>query len=583
MDSTTEFTCPHARECSGCTLGHLPYSAQLAAKLERVRASFRRYPQLAHTPAEIVGAPRQIGYRLRTKYVADGNVLGLYARGTHRVVDVPQCQVQSPRLAQVAERLRRVLPELNLALAGLDLREVDAGVLATLIVPPHVTDEQLAAARDRVTAAVPEIVGLASSRRQPDAPQLLGHSLRVWSGPDGHKHELPAGAPWTYAAHGAFTQVHADQVATLHRAIETQIERKLGSLERASVLELYAGSGALSLRLAARGASVTAVESFTPATTRLEQAAREQHLPLQVYGQDARGALAGVLREARFDAVLVNPPRRGLERAVRCAIAGLHARLLVYVSCSPETLARDLAHLAHLGWAVREVLAIDMIPLSDAVEVFTVLEPAQPPPVRMLHQTDAWLAVDKPAHISPAGLLRRVQQLPGLEHASAPLTLPLLLSGVSLLHTSARSVDSVTIACEASVSRYIALAKGVVRSKGTIRRAPGRASNLETRYVRRRVIAGHSLVDVTSASTDPGVVLWQLAEIGHPVLGDAKHGDAATCRYFEKRHGLDRPFLHRSALTLRWMGQDVTLESQLAGDLDAVLASMAAKPSPDAD
>ena len=119
------------------------------------------------------------------------------------------------------------------------------------------------------------------------------------------------------------------------------------ALGKPRVLELYAGSGALSLALAEAGATVLAVESFAPACERLSRAAREQRLSLEVQQGDA-GVVAQALSQQgqRFDVVVVNPPRRGLDVQVREAVAHLGPQRMAYVSCNPATLARDLAHLA---------------------------------------------------------------------------------------------------------------------------------------------------------------------------------------------------------------------------------------------
>src|SRR5690606_18549728 len=159
----------------------------------------------------------------------------------------------------------------------------------------------------------------------------------------------------------------------------------LGGLGGSRLLELYAGSGALALRLAARGASLTAVEAFAPAVERLALAAREQGLAVEARAADAevflreRAQANGAPASPAFDAVLVDPPRRGLAPKVRAAVAALAPRRISYVSCEPQTLARDLAHFRLLGYGAESLEAFDMIPWSDAVEVLALLAPMPPP------------------------------------------------------------------------------------------------------------------------------------------------------------------------------------------------------------
>src|SRR5690606_20899830 len=100
----------------------------------------------------------------------------------------------------------------------------------------------------------------------------------------------------------------------------------------------------------------------------------------------------------RFDAVVVDPPRRGLSPRVREAVAALAGEVIVYVSCAPETLARDLAHLAWLGWRAARLAPFDLMPLTAEVECLAVLARGAPPAPTVLYEDAALLAVAKPPH-----------------------------------------------------------------------------------------------------------------------------------------------------------------------------------------
>ena len=188
------------------------------------------------------------------------------------------------------------------------------------------------------------------------------------------------------AAHGAFTQAHLGQANAAHG----RIEQALKELESTRVLELYAGSGALALRLAAAGFAVTAVEAFGPALSHVERAAREQKLTLRtVNGQAERVLRDFCARGERFEALLVNPPRRGLSTEVRRRASALEASAILYMSCDPATLARDLAHLAELGYAAEQLWPFDMIPHSAAVESLVVLRRGPLPTPKVLYEARA--------------------------------------------------------------------------------------------------------------------------------------------------------------------------------------------------
>jgi 23S rRNA (uracil1939-C5)-methyltransferase len=584
--------CPHSVRCPGCALLALPYPAQLEVKGRRLSDALAGYAALTEpVVGPAMGADPATNYRVRAKLVAAGGALGLFERGGHEIVDIPACQVLTPRVSAAVAELRAVLTELP-AVSSVDVRETDAGMIVTLALPPRTSASERSRVSERVRSEVKDVVTLALSSREPDAPQLLGAELRVVHGPEALKHTFETGTPYHYAAPGAFTQTHTGQTRWLHHAIE----RVLGELSAEpsaaqplaglELLELYAGSGALALRLSARGANVTHVESFEPAVKLAERAAREQGLALRAIASDAASALRLLLRErARFDAVLVNPPRRGLDPDVRRLVSELSPRLLVYVSCDPLTLARDADHFARLGHRLVQVTPFDMIPQSDAVETLALLRPFAPPLPRVLHAGNDFLAVEKAPHEPTlpqsehrGSLLERVRRLPGGAEAVAATRLELGTSGVCLFARTPTELERLSAALEHAELRYLALVRGPTRAQGTLR-ATGRNRTSATpelpsiRYERRELVGGHSLLEVSTAPSQAPRIKTRLADIGHPVLGDAKQGDARSNAHFFHRHALDRSFLHVSELSL---GDEPTLRAKLPADLARVLASLRA-------
>jgi 23S rRNA (uracil1939-C5)-methyltransferase len=356
------------------------------------------------------------------------------------------------------------------------------------------------------------------------------------------------------------------------------------------VLELFAGSGALGLALAADGAQVLLADSFAPALAGAERAAREQRIAgVEVRTGDAAEVAAKLAAAgARFDAVVANPPRRGLAPALRDALATLAPPLLVYVSCEPTTLARDLAHLRRLGLAAGAIEAFDMIPLSDEVECAALLRPAAPPPPHVLFEDEGVLIVDKdpfepttPQGEHATSLLARVRRLPGAEEAVPVHRLDLGTSGACVFARRAALAGewARALADPTAHKEYLAGVRGIAREKGVVTRPlleHGRASAARTRYRRVRLLGGHSLLRVSPEQGRTHQIRRHLAAIGHPLLGDARHGHAPTNRHLYERHGLDRPFLHCARLGVAHprTGERVVVESPLAADLAAVEASL---------
>ncbi len=584
--------CEHGARCGGCAWLGVPEPEQLAGKQQVVREALAPYPCLRALALEPVAPGRPpTGYRTRAKLmVSRAGAIGLYARGSHEVVDIPHCRVLGAELAAVVDEVRALARQHEGALASLDVREARcAGELALLVT---LGGEPAARARlealAREVAALPHVTGVAVSERDPRAPTFFGGLPRLVCGAGSARDSLTPQGPYVLATHGGFVQAHRAQAAAMASRVTRALGEALGTLSGSRLLELYAGSGALGLLLCQQGARCVLVEQLEPALTLAQQAAGEQ----DVTGMQARAGDALQICRAlahggeRFDAVIVNPPRRGLPAALREQIAGLCPRALAYVSCEPRTLARDLAHLAQLGYAAHALAPFDMMPLTDAVETLALLSPAPPPPIPVLYEDEELLAVDKPPHLptTPQGegagsLLERVRAQRGLAELAAVHRLDRGTSGVCLLCKRRASVAAFSRALQLGGKHYTALARGVAREKGSVRRAlreAGAVRPARTRYTRLELLAGHSLLHVRPDEGRTHQIRRHLTGIGHPVLGDARHGDPASNRHFEHRHGLDRSFLHLTRVELAHprSGSELVLESALAPDLASVLASL---------
>ena len=458
--------CDHAARCAGCPLIDRPYPDQLETKRARVRRALSLYPALASVPvSEVEPAEPVVAYRTRAKLVVGSQgELGLFARGEHEVVDIPRCRVIAPVLSRVADALRERIDAdartrgplapagavFGGALRAVDLREVcDGGgeiarmraisvsgrpaALVTLVFDREAAPARavLVEAASALVRSVPEVIGVAASFQRSDAPQVLGSETiplaGVQTAPD------RAGASRVIATFGSFVQAHRGQAAKIHALIAGTVG---APGRKARVLDLYGGSGAMALGLAAAGAQVLLVESFGPAVAQAEAAAREQGLSVRARHDDVTRAIESLVREREtFDVAVLNPPRRGTSPEVREGPARLAPETVVYVSCDPSTLARDLDHFARLGYVAPAVQPFDMIPLSEEVETVAVLRRGQPAPPRVVYEDEAILAVVKgphePVSAGPgSSLTSRVRALPGAERACVVLPLDAGASGI---------------------------------------------------------------------------------------------------------------------------------------------------------
>lgn len=589
----------------------LSYDEQLARKQGRVAEALARHRELADVVAEpCLAAEPVAAYRTRAKLmVARGPRIGLYGRaGAHIVVDIPGCVVLAPPLREVAKALRALLKDPPAgtgemlvpfdsttdegALTAVDLREVregdaDASVLVTLVLGNHAILDHaaLVAAAKAIRASCPNVVGVAANFRAKGSPQVLGPETRVLDGADLVRDRM--GRAWQLVSFGSFVQAHRGQAARIHDHLAHAIAGESGSLRGKRVLDLYGGSGAIGLSLASEGAHLELVESFAPAAEGARRAAREQGLhDVRVLSMDAADGAALLLSEGkRFDAVVANPPRRGLAPEVRTNIARLAPPVIAYVSCDPDTLARDLGHFARLGYATATVQPFDMIPLTGEVESVGVLHRGKPLAPTVLYEDDDILVIDKPPHepTTPQGehaisLLERVRQLLSVPDATPVHRLDIGTSGLLLIARSPDRVAAFQRALVAETGRkiYLAAVKGITPVKGTIARPlrdAGRMLPSRTRYRRLAILSGHSLLRVLPEEGRTHQIRRHLKGIGHPVLGDERYGHAPSNRHFIEKYALDRSFLHCVRLEIDHprKGSRLVVESPLPGDLRGVL------------
>ncbi|MCC7534687.1 MAG: class I SAM-dependent RNA methyltransferase [Deltaproteobacteria bacterium] len=354
--------CPIADRCGGCPLMSLAPHAQRHAK----RAWIEKAVAEVGAPAvEEVAAERALGYRRRARFRWRGapRALGFDVARTRTLVDIERCAVLEPALSLALDAVRsRLLPHLSgqgeLALA------LGAGGVAVARVTSDATQRPATyeAARTLVERAdlagvVLEIAGA--------GPASIGDPREHTAGLDG----LPlVGTPA-----GGFSQAN--------REVNDMLVRKaveLASHAGRRVLELYAGHGNLTIALALEAQSVVAVETDRHACTALRANLEARaHRHVRVVEALAADHVARVGR-SEHDVLVVDPPRGGLDRAVLARIPQLRIPRIVYVSCNPPVLARDLAQLASHGYRADRAVALEMFPQTSHVEALVSLGTGSP-------------------------------------------------------------------------------------------------------------------------------------------------------------------------------------------------------------
>jgi 23S rRNA (uracil1939-C5)-methyltransferase len=371
-----EPACPGFGRCGGCLWQHLAYPAQLAAKRARVVAALGE----GVIVGEVRPSPQLLGYRNKGKYVVGraggGVVLGAYAPRSHQVIDTLGCRVVAPIIDEVATWIRGAAERAQLVpydestrvgeLRYVVIREAAGDVMIALVVAPGTPRAKLEHAANALAKhpALRGLVAITNDRRD-GAIVPSGSSAQVLFG-HGHLVEEIAGVKLEVGA-SEFLQVNRAQA----QAMYTRVAELAGDMRGKRAVDLFAGLGGFGLHLARAGAEVIAVEIDRDAVAQLRRAAERAGLPLTTIAGDASAALASQLGNP--DLVVVNPPRKGLSESTRELIVTLAPATIIYVSCGPDSLGRDLAALRVHGWTPDTIEPFDLMPGTAQVETIVRL------------------------------------------------------------------------------------------------------------------------------------------------------------------------------------------------------------------
>lgn len=372
--------------CGGCQLQHLSYMGQLKVKQQAVTDATQRIGKLdAVDVKEVLGMEHPWQYRNKAQFPIGRQgkeiVTGCFATGTHRIVPVQKCLIQhalNDRLFSEVRRISQIVgvePYDETTGKG-DLRHIMGRVgIATgesmaVLVTTRPDFPGKAALVEQLKAAHPELTSIQQNINPAKTNVILGRETRVlWGEPVIHDR---IGRFSFQISAQSFFQVNALQTEVLYA--EAVAAAKLTGKE--TVFDLYSGTGTISLFLADKARMVYGVEVCEPAVA---DAARNAEVNMIsnvkfVAGDVAEKIIDLKRKSIQPDVIVLDPPRAGCEERVLRTAAELGPARIVYVSCNPATLARDLGILQELGYNTTQIQPVDMFPHTYHVEVVAVIE-----------------------------------------------------------------------------------------------------------------------------------------------------------------------------------------------------------------
>jgi 23S rRNA (uracil1939-C5)-methyltransferase len=383
----TEPPCPYFGRCGGCRLQHVRYEAQLEFKQRQVVECLARLGGLGEVPVSpIVGAPEIYGYRNKMEFTfaeVDGQpVVGLHeAERYDAILDVERCLLQSDGMNAVLAEVRAFVRERGWSvyrqeteeglLRFLMLREgrqTGEGMVNLVTASPDVPTARALA--DRLRARCPHVTSVVLNVNPKKAAVAVGVEEHPVAGNETIRERL-GDLTFSISAN-SFFQTNTRQAEWLFGIVGDYA----GLTGRETVLDLYAGTGAISLLLARQARAVYGIELVPAAIEDAARNARENGITNCTFlPGEVRHVLPDLLaRGVRADVVVADPPRAGFHPKALRSLAQLAAQRIVYVSCNPATLARDLQTLCGAGYRLTAVQPVDMFPHTPHIEVVVRLE-----------------------------------------------------------------------------------------------------------------------------------------------------------------------------------------------------------------
>lgn len=372
--------CPRYPRCGGCQLRHMTYAEELRFKRQKVQDALQRIGGWTGRVEKIHGAEAPDRYRNKIQFpVADGPRVGFFRARSHEVIDAEDCLLQPLAATRLREAFklwmeRYQVPAYDERVHGGLIRHFYVrvnqrgqslcAVIANGTDLPH--QEELVQALRR---AEPDLAGVVLSVNQEKTNVILGKTHRCLWGRD-YLEDTLCGLTFRLSV-PSFYQVNREQAEVLYgRALAFA-----GLTGRETVLDLYCGIGTITLVMARQAGRAIGAEVIPAAVEDAKaNAARNGVTNAEFLCADAAQAAQTLAdRGLRPDVICVDPPRKGLAPAVIDAIVQMAPQRLVYVSCDPATLARDVKRMEEQGYVLQRAEAVDLFPRTAHVETVVLL------------------------------------------------------------------------------------------------------------------------------------------------------------------------------------------------------------------
>lgn len=371
--------CPKANICGGCQIMHMDYRTQLETKSKLVGETLSRIGKINIEVMPTLGMEDPYYYRNKAQFpvgLIDGRpIMGFYKMGTHQIVDTQSCYIQAPINEKIAEVVKKYINDFKVTVydevkrTGL-IRHVvtKTGFSTGEVMIIIVTNGRQLPYKDQLIQMFKEnIKGLKSLVQNINTKNtnvILGQETITLYGEDKILDYI--GDLKFNISPLSFFQVNPIQTKVLYDKVLEYADLTGEEI----VLDIYCGIGSISLFLAQKAKKVYGIELVEAAISDARENAEINNISnAEFYVGRAEEVVPDLYNKGVYaDLVVVDPPRRGCDEEVLATIVEMEVKRLVYVSCNPATLARDLAYLVDRGYRLDKVQPVDMFPHSSHVE-----------------------------------------------------------------------------------------------------------------------------------------------------------------------------------------------------------------------
>ncbi|MCM1285906.1 MAG: 23S rRNA (uracil(1939)-C(5))-methyltransferase RlmD [Acetobacter sp.] len=384
-----ESSCPYSKQCGGCSFRHISYEEELKYKLSRVNDALERIGHLDIRASEIIGADNTDHYRNKAQYpvsVADGKLTaGFYAYKSHRIIPCADCMLQPKEFENGIKAFSKWIKENNVTSYN---ENTGKGLLRHIYFRKgFVTGDIMACAvingnkipnENRLIKLLKEQLGdnlktVAININKENTNVILGKNTAVIYG-DEHITDKLLGKTFAISPN-SFYQVNHDQCEKLYsKAIELADLRGSETL-----LDLYCGVGTIGISMADKVKKLVGIEIIPQAVDNAKLNAEINNIENAEFICADAPKGADILKKhgIKPDIIVIDPPRKGCDKALFDTIEEMSPDKIIYVSCDSATLARDLEILEAKNYTAEKIVAVDMFPRTPHVETVVLLSKKQ--------------------------------------------------------------------------------------------------------------------------------------------------------------------------------------------------------------